>query len=295
MIIRPTHAVIGTPDLDRAAAFLSAFGFEPSARRPVAPDAAQALYGLDGATAEVALSTPGAERGGVRLVRTPHRAADRGPFAPGGHAIDLYARDIDRSAAVAAAAGGRCGPIGRYRMGPLAIDELQATGPDHLVVVTIAVDRRRPSVLDVDASRLHSELHAAVWTTVDIDAVLPFWREQVGLQVLLDVTTDEPAVSRFMELPRPDTRLRLTVLADATGGAPRVEFISFPDDPGAAQPLWPLRAGLHALGVEVDDLEAAMARLPGARWRTAVTLPGGTRAAAGEAPGGVALELRAPS
>jgi catechol 2,3-dioxygenase-like lactoylglutathione lyase family enzyme len=293
MTLSPTHAVIGTTDLTRTAAFLQVFGFEPSVRRPVAPDVAQALYGLDEATEEVVLSTPGAARGWLRLVRTPHGAADLGPFALGAHAIDLYGRDIDRSAAVAAAAGGRCGPIGRYRMGPLAIDEVQATGPDHLVIVMIAVDRRRPSVLDVEPSRLFSELHAAVWTTADIDAVLPFWREQAGLQVLHDVTTSEPAVSRFMELPRPDTRLRLTVLADAEAGAPRFEFISFPDEPGAAPPVWPLRAGLHALGIEVDDLEAAMTGLPGAQWRTGVTLPGGTRAVAGEAPGGVALELRA--
>lgn len=295
MSLRPTHAVIGTTDLERTIAFLEPFGFRLAWRATLGEGAAGVLYGLDEATEEAALVAPGSTRGWLRLVRTPHPAPATDTFSLGGHAIDLYGRDVERSRAVAEAAGASCGPIGRYRMGPLAVEELKCVGPDHLTLVVIAVDRRRPSLLDTDASRLHSEVHAAVWTVADTDEALPFWREQAGLQILFDVTVREPEVAKFMGLPRPDTRLRLAVLADADGGAPRFEMIAFPDDPGAALPQWPLRAGLHALGAESDDLAATVAALPAVRWGAVADLGAGALAVTGEAPGGVRLEVRAPS
>jgi hypothetical protein len=55
---------------------------------------------------------------------------------------------------------------------------------------------------------------------------------------------------------------------------------------------WPLRAGLHALGAEVDDVGAVAAALPSVRWGAVARLATGRRAIAGEAPGGIRLELR---
>lgn len=291
MILRPTHAVLGVTDVDRATRLLGAFGFGVSRRRHLDAEVTAALYGLDGPTEEVTL-TAGAARGWLRLVHTPHPAIEAGPFALGPHALDLYGRDIQRSVACARDAGAHCGPVGRYRLGPLAVEEIQVVGPDHLVLVIIAVDRRRPSLLDEDPARWHSEVHAAVWTVADIDAVLPFWRDEAGLQVLLDVTTSEPAISTFMELPRPDTRIRLAVMADAaTAGAPRFELIAFPDDPGDAVASWPLRAGLHALGCEVDDLDAVCGQLTRVIWGRPVRIGEEVVAVSGEAPGGVRIEV----
>jgi catechol 2,3-dioxygenase-like lactoylglutathione lyase family enzyme len=289
--MQPTHALIGSTDLERTVAFLTTFGFTAADSLPVDATAAHALYGLEGPTEEVVMSAPDTQRGWIRLVRTPLPASDHGPFDVGGHALDLYTRDVDESLRVARAAGAACGPVVRYELGPLQVGELKAVGPDHLAVVFIEISRRRPSTLDLDG-RLHSELHSAVWTVADVDAVLPFWREQAGMSTLLDMTVREPAVAAFMGLPRPDTPLRLTVLADASGGAPRFEMIHFPEHPGPAPATWPLRPGLHALGVTSAEPASVAARLSAVEWGQLVRVADGGTAVAGLAPGGVRLQVR---
>ncbi len=295
MLSSPSHVAVGCTDLDATARFLQTFGFVADGDAVLPPEVAAALYGADGPLAQRWLSVPGAARGRVRLVGVPSAGTAPGPFDRGAHAIDLYTTDIARSVDQARRAGGRAGPVGAYRAGPLQVQEVKTHGPDGLPLVFIQVDRRRPSVLDTAPERLHSEVHSIVWTVddADMEAALAFWRDTAGLSVLLDAALADPEISRFMELPRDDVTVRLALLADADVAPARLELLTFPADRGAPSPT-ALHAGSFLPGFTVDDLGAAMQRLPGATFGEVVALPGGGRGTRGVAPGGVAFELVGP-
>lgn len=291
----PRHAVVGASDLGAMIAFLERLGFERAGTGRLPADAAAALYGLDGEAAEAELRMPGAEQGGIRLVATPHAAGEHHVFARGPHAIDLYTSDMKRSLATAAEAGARCGEAASYRVGPLELIEAKAVGPDGFAVVFLQVARRRPSLLDREPGRLHSEVHSLVFTVESISEALPFWKERAGLQVFLDATIVEPAVCAFMGLPRRDVPIRLAMLADADSRPARLELLEFPKDPGPQIPSSPLHAGLHAAAFEVASVDAARERLGEAAFGPVVTvdtpLHARSRAATALAPGGVRFEL----
>jgi catechol 2,3-dioxygenase-like lactoylglutathione lyase family enzyme len=290
MLSSPQHAVLGAIDVEALVAFLRRFGFAEEERSILPAPAAAALYGLDAPARQIRLGVPGASRGWIRIVETPHAPSRRGPFDRGPHAVDLYTRDIRRSVALAAEAGASCGPIGAYSVGPLAIEEAKVTGPAGLPLVFIQVARRRPSALDRDAERLHSEVHSIVWAVDSLDASLPFWRDRAGLRPFLDATIREPAVARFMGLPRPEAPVRLAMMADAEVSPARLEILEFPEDPGAPAAGLPLREGLHAPAFRVDDLERAIGRLSDAGFGPVASLDG-ARAVSGVAPGDVRFEL----
>jgi catechol 2,3-dioxygenase-like lactoylglutathione lyase family enzyme len=288
----PSHVAVGCTDLDATTRFLQAFGFQADGDAVLPAGVAAALYGADGPLPQRWLSVPQAARGRVRLVQAASPRAGRGPFDRGAHAIDLYTTDIARSVEQARQAGGRAGPTGSYRAGPLQVHEVKTHGPDGLALVFIQVDRRRPSVLDSAPDRLHSEVHSIVWTVdgADMEAALAFWRDTAGLSVLLDATLADPQISMFMELPRDEVTVRLALLADADVAPARLELLTFPDDRGAP-PATTLHAGSFLPGFTVDDLDATMGRLRGATFGEVAALPGGGRAVRGVAPGGVAFEL----
>ena len=291
----PAHAVIGASDLAATTVFLERLGFEVTGRGRLPAAAARDLYGLDGEAAEAVLGMPGAEQGGIRVVATPHAAAEHHVFARGPHAIDLYTADRARSLALATDAGARCGAAASYKVGPLELVEAKAVGPDGLAVVFLQVARRRPSLLDREPGRLHSEVHSLVFTVDSVTKALPFWKERAGLQAFLDATIVEPAVCAFMGLPRSDVPIRLAMLADAESRPARLELLEFPQDPGPPLPTWPLRAGIHAAAFEVASLEEARASLGEAAFGSAVAVDAPlhprSRAATALGPGGVRFEL----
>jgi hypothetical protein len=277
------------------ATFLERLGFEVTAEGRLPATAARALYGLDAEAAEVELRMPGAARGWIRVVATPHPAAEHQVFARGPHAIDLYTTDMKRSLELAAAAGARCRPAATYKVGPLELTEAKTIGPDGFAVVFIQVARRRPSLLDREPDRLHSEVHSLVFTVDSVTEALPFWKERAGLSAFLDATIVEPAVCSFMGLPRNDVPLRLAMLADGESRPARLELLEFPQDAGPSLPTWPLRAGLHAAGFGVTSIEEARRALPGASFGEVAEVDtpvhSRTRAVAAVAPGGVRFEL----
>jgi len=291
----PEISIIGATNMAETLRFLKLFEFEEQGTVQVPQAAARQLYGLEEATEGVLLGSPGAPKGRLQVTATPHAGHRHGPTDQGAHAIDLYTRDIDESLRIAEAAGGQVSPISSYKVGPLTLREAKAEGPDHLELVFLQVDRRRSSRLDRMESAVHSEVHSFVSIVRSIDECLPFWRDEAGLLSFLDVTMREPSIAQFMGLPRPDSPLRLAMMADATGQPARFELIEFPEDPGEVAPSWPLLGGLFAPVFRVESLEAATALLPSARIGEAVEIvEGGTRmrAASGLAPGGVRFELR---
>ena len=294
----PSHAVVGASDPRAMAAFLGRLGFEATAEDRLPLAAARALYGLEAEAPEMELRMPGAALGWIRLVATPHPAAAHHVFARGPHAIDLYTTDMKRSLELAAAAGAHCRPAATYKVGPLELTEAKTVGPDGFAVVYIQVARRRPSLLDREPGRLHSEVHSLVFTVDSITEALPFWKERAGLSAFLDATIVEPAVCAFMGLPRNDVPLRLAMLADGESQPARLELLEFPQDAGPSLPTWPLRAGLHGAGFAVTSLEDARRSLPGAQFGEVVDLDTAVhpraRGVTAVAPGGVRFELWEP-
>lgn len=291
----PRHAVIGASDVEATVRFLVGLGFERGARASLPTSAAGALYGLERETSEVALRMPDAPAGSIRVVGTPHPAEPHHVFARGPHALDLYTTDTAKSLERAAAAGARCFEPATYRVGPLELTETKTVGPDGLAIVFIQAARRRPSLLDRHPERLHSEVHSLVFTVDSVTEAMPFWKERAGLQAFLDATIVEPAVAAFMGLPRPDTPLRLAMLADGESRPARLELLEFPQDAGPHLSTWPLRPGFHAAGFEVPSLGDAMRLLEGARFGEPVEVDTAglprARAVTAVAPGGVRFEV----
>lgn len=288
MLSSPDQTVVGATDVAATIDFLEALGFEAGAALRVEAPAAATLYGLDGATVERHLAVPGTGRGGIRVVGCDLPGGPPEPFALGPTAIDLYTRDLDRSLALAAAAGARCGPVGRYGTGGATMAEARAVGPDGLPIVFIALAERRPSVLDVDAGRLHSEVHSVVWAVPDIPVAAAPWRA-AGLETVADLALCDPAIDAFLELGAPGTTLRLVLLADAAVRPSRLELLAY-DRPGPTRPSWPLRGGLHAVAWTVADPAGTAAQLGLVGIATAEVDCG--TACTGVSPGGVRVELR---
>ncbi len=290
MLKSPSHAVAGCSDLEATERFLAHFGLEAEPATELSAAAATALYGLETSAGQRVLRTPGADQGWVRLVETPHGARHPGPYDARPIAIDFYTRDIQRSIEISRQAGAEIRDLVEYALGPIEVKEVEVVGPDHLVVVFIEVNKLRPSVLDRDPDRLHSEIHAIVHSVQNSDVALPFWTKTAGLDTLIDSKIEGPMISQLMALPRENVPVRFTLLCDAESAPARFELLEFFDDPGAEQPTLPLAAGLHAPGFTVADLDQAMATLSDADFGGVVEV-GGERAVSALAPGGVRFEL----
>lgn len=292
MLPSPRDVVIGASDLESTSAFLAMFGFDVQTSAALPADAAHALYGLEGPADEQLLVVPGAELGRVRVVATPRPARSFSPFDARPFAIDLFSTDIEASVALALKNRCHASPIADHTFGPVVIREAEITGPDGLIVTLLQPSMgRRSSILDVEPERLHSEVHAFVWSDTGLDDLLPFWEER-GLQKLTDAALDTPGLGALVGVPDDDVKMRLAVLADDEARPIRVEFVEFIGKPSTAQPSLPLAAGLHAPAFEVADFEATTTLLspadigesvavdtaihPGMRAATAVT-PGGHR------------------
>jgi hypothetical protein len=295
MLSSPTHAVIGASDPAATIRFLELFGFVVAGRATLPAAAATALYGLDGDAAEVELAVPGATLGWLRLVETPHpphpvATLDNRPFA-----IDLFSTDLERSVGLAEEAGFAAGPIARHEFGPLVIREVEIVGPDHLILTLLESPARRPTILDRDPERLHSELHALVWSVDRMDDKLGFWQRDAGLETITDAVFEGEEMGKALGLPGRSIRARLVVMCDAESNPSRLELIEFLGEPAADHPNWPLAAGLHAPAFQVDDLEDALEALSAAVWGEIVELDSPlhrrSRAVTAEAPGRLRFEL----
>ncbi len=296
----PSHAVVGSTDLDRSARFLAVFGFEITASAKLPTAEAMALYGLDQPVREARLAVPGTARGWIRLVETPHppRATTRPDHSPYDHrpvALDLYTRDIEQSIAMARATGAEIGKLVDYAVGPLALKEVETLGPDGLVTVFIEIANRRPSILDTDRARIHSEVHSIVFAVPSAERALATWRDAAGLDVLVDAPIRGPVISELMSLPRDNVPVRFVLLSDEEASPARFELIEFVEDPGQPHPTRPLAAGLHAAGFAVQDLDRSCAVLEGCHFESMVSIDSAVhpnaRAVAGTTEDGLPFEL----
>jgi catechol 2,3-dioxygenase-like lactoylglutathione lyase family enzyme len=287
----PTHAVVGSHDVEATVKFFTCLGFEPATRRPIPSEAASALYGLESATEEVELTAGGSLRGAICIVGTPRRATPCGPFDVGGYDLSLYTTDLDRSAEVAARAGAHVGPVAVLKLGPVVMRQQQAIGPEGIRIVFIQSSHRRPSILDDDPKRVHSEVHSIVWCVESIERAAPFWR-RAGLAQAFDAPIADPAVSTLLELSRPLVPIRMSLFSDDSLSPSRFELLEFPED-GLSRPREGVPPpGIWALGFGVPDVASAISALQGGSFGEAVFLEPARRAATGEAPGGVRFELR---
>jgi len=295
MLKSPSHVTIGATSVERTARFFQAFGFARESDSAIDAFPARELYGLQGATNQTRLSMPGANRGFLRVVESPLQGITGAPFDRGPRALGIYVREMGPALEIVKNTRAGIGPVASYTLGPATIKECQCVGPDGLALVLIEIDPRRPSVLDLSAQAVFSEIQSAVHVVESVDAAAGFWKD-TRLEVLLDATFVEPTVAESMHLPRADTRLRRAVFADDMQLPVRLEMIEFPDPDGrgAVQiDARPLRPGRFVFGFEVDDVAAAVKAMPGAAYSKICRI-GRDSVAGGTAPGGVGFELWSP-
>ena len=290
MLRSPTHAIVGSQKPDTTCDLLQRFGFVRKTERQLSAEAARALYALDVPVRQCEMVAPGADRGGIHVVETPHASSRFGPFDPRPVAIDLYTRDIGKSLRIAQGAGLHCGQLVDYAVGPLQLKEVEVEDDDGLRLVFLELENRRPSLLDQAPDRLHSEVHSIVFAVPSAEDAVTLWRDGAGLDVLVDAPIRGPVISQLMGLPKDEVPIRFVLFCDEEAHPARLEVIEFIEDPAPPRTSGPLRAGLHAAAFQVDDLEAAMERLGRCTFRTPAEVEG-RRGVAGEAPGGLCFEL----
>jgi catechol 2,3-dioxygenase-like lactoylglutathione lyase family enzyme len=295
MLPSPDHAVIGVSDPDQSVDFLHLLGFEEVRSGELPREAAATLYGLEEAIRETVLRVPGARRGYLRLVATPNPARLVAPLDNRAFAIDLFSTDIARSLEVVEEAGFHGSPIATHQFGPISIREVEVKGPDDIVVTLLETEARRPTILDREPDRLHSEVHAWVWSVKDIDGLLPFWLDRAAQQKLTDAVLETPGLGAVLGVPDREIKARLVVLGDADAHPIRLEMIEFLGEPAVDHPSFPLVAGLHAPAFRVGDLDSVCRSLEGALFGQIVALDtplhGRARAVSAVAPGDLRFEL----
>jgi hypothetical protein len=255
-------AVVGVADVAAATSWLAHLGFTEVADLRLTEQAAARLYPGAPSLGVRELRQPGASRGAVRLVaaaQTP--APPPHPYARGPYAFLVYTRDIERTLEIAAQDGARPSPVAAYRAGAKHMREARAVYPDGLVVVFVDVAERRPSLLDTHPDRLHSEVHSVTFVVDDVDAAAAA-AGAAGMATIVDLEIAEPSVTAFLELPRPDTRLRLAMLATPDQSPARIEVMTYPDDAGPAAPAagGPVAIGLRAAMARVADVNVVDSR-----------------------------------
>jgi hypothetical protein len=304
----PDHVLLGAVDVDAHVSFWNAMGFVETFRGIVPTPLAEA-YGLPVGAIEVGLGVSGASTGGLRIVQTPHAPEPMGPWDRGPYAVDLYTRDMDRSidAAIAAGASHRGRMV--YEFGTMRLEEGKTTGPDGVRLVFISNSTPRPSVLDTDPARLHSEVHSIVNVVESVDTFSAAWHGVAGLTVLGDATIASPGLADLMELPK-IVSARMGLYCDVEVTPIRYEALEFigldASDTGVLVPQWPLRAGQPLAVFTIDaaslDTMCLTLRTGGFTLDDAVSFDAvsfhdgssgaSTRACLGVDPSGIRFELR---
>ena len=227
-------------------------GFVEMSRTPLGKHRARS-YGVPAGGEEITMRVPGTAVGGIRIVATDQPPVTAGSWDRGPFAVDLYTRDMDRSLALAVDAGAAHKGRMVYEFGTMRLEEGKTTGPDGVRLVFISNSTRRPSILDTDPDRLHSEVHSIVNIVESVDRFSVAWHEGAGLTVLGDAVIESPGLADLMELPKV-VRARMGLYCDSDVTPIRYEALEFlglsDDDAISLAPQWPLRPG-QPLGVFV--------------------------------------------
>jgi hypothetical protein len=295
----PSTVVLGTPSLPAAVAYWGALGFEAGAVRSLPSASSAELFGVDSDLATVTVTVPGSTTGHVMLVETPTAPSVRGPWDSGPYAIDLYTTDTDRSIEVALGAGARMGGRLEYRFGDSPLEEASVFFPDGTMIVFINIAHRRPSILDREPSRLHSEVHSIVSTVRSADTANGFWSGLGQMTVMADAVLDG-GLDELMGLPHP-VSARMTILCSAATEPLRYEFLELrgllEGDVIGDVSTWPLPPGRPLACFDVSDLAAVQERLAtsGASFGSPRALGDGTSLCSGVDPNGIRFYLRSPA
>jgi len=241
------EAVVACADVEAAASFhTAAFGLD--------------IIEKDGG--EVLVGVSGVGTGRIRLVPAPPGtpAGDPRVWDLGPRLLGMYSRDLERSAALIDAAGGRSREPVTYPYGTASLSECVALGADGVWwTLPQAGETHRPSpALSGDPGRLHGELHTAVIVPDDHDEALRFFAEGGGLEVAFDGQMSGEPFERMIGMP-PGASLRLTFLVSADQAPARFEIMSFTGVEAADLTARPL--GLRRVVFATEDRDASLDRL----------------------------------
>jgi catechol 2,3-dioxygenase-like lactoylglutathione lyase family enzyme len=302
MLSSPHHVIIGTQNISAQISFWAALGYSVIAGpTDLTVEASSALFGCELPCTEVLLGVSGATSGFVRLVSVERAQPPTGPFDRRPSAIDIYTTDQPRSVALATEAGYPLDGQMDLPLGPgVTLKNREHLGPDGTRVTFVAIERRRPSILDAQPELLHSEVHSLVTIVDDIDvAAAPFLA--AGLVNHSSFGFESAALSELMHLPR-TVGVKMNLIGDAELSPLRLEFLALDRQPGEGSDVsnWPLAAGLPIPGFVVqgaNKFEAAIVTLTanGVEFGDVALTSGsavvGVRSVRGQGPGNVTFIL----
>ncbi|MEO3786021.1 hypothetical protein ABGB12_22050 [Actinocorallia sp. B10E7] len=294
----PDAVVLGTNTMDATAAFLQNLGFAEVDRTVLTADASQALYGLTGEAEQRTFAVRDASGqalpGRIRVVRTDEEPLPYDAYRTGGHAIDVYCLDQEEGSRLAKEGGADVGETTVFKTPFFTLTGTFCIIPGGGPVVLLGAERRLPSVLDNDPSRIFSQVHSLIWVVPELGPSLEFFAAAGLPEVRRNVFDADPAVAGLMALPEP-VPFSMALLADEQSTPSRLELLGFdsPDVPLTPDPGRPLRPGQLLLSFSVDSVDDTMALLArhGASFGPAATV-GAARAVTAQAPGDIWLELR---
>jgi hypothetical protein len=286
----PTHAVVGARDVERACAFLAAFGFRVVAG-VLPPSAGDSLYGLRRGLAEATLRLGDPGSAWLRVVETPEDRDDLSPIDLGPLAVTLRTRALELSLRIAGRNGARVVSLATSATNAHGeVREAQVTGLDNLRLgFSEGANGVSP---DLDGPTVHVGIAALSWAVRAIDPAEAFWTNEAGLVRALGGV--RPGFPPDVLTPR-GRQSREVRLVGSPAAHPSLVLVRPGSDAVHVCPTWPLRPGLHAAGFAVADLAVAMGCLPSVAWGpvVAVDTPAHpvARAVTGLAPDGVRMEL----
>jgi hypothetical protein len=284
--------VVGATDPGATVAFLTAFGLEEVARHDLDAAGASGLHGLETATTEIELGTPGTDAPRVWVVACGQPGDEPSGFQRRPRAFDVYTSSMDDAIDHLRFVGLAPGPVGTLAVGPVTMRQCLVTGPDGTSVVLVESSHRRSSLLDApDAPgggpRLFSEGHSVVWSVDSMDREAQLL-SAAGLTKGADLAFSEAEVSTYLGLPRSPVPIRMTMLSGASVEPLRLELLEFPQDAGPTERPEFLRGGLWALRHRVPQPAAAARALEELGFlRTGSS----ERAEAVRTPGGIRFQL----
>lgn len=298
LLSSPDAVVLGTNTLDATSAFLETIGFAETDRTVLTAEAAQALYGLgreaEQRTFAVRNAAGEALPGRIRVVHTDEEPLEYDAYRTGGHAIDVYCLDQEEGSRLAKGSGAEVGETTVFKTPFFTLSGTFCIIPGGGPVVLLGSERRLPSVLDEDPSRIFSQVHSLIWIVPELGPSLEFFAAAGLPEVRRNVFEADPAVAALMALPEP-APFSMALLADEGSTPSRLELLAFdsPDVRLTPEPGRPLRPGQLILSFSVDSVDDVRAVLAehGASFGTTASV-GGARAVTAQAPGEIWFELR---
>ena len=259
------YVVVSVADMDQALGlWVNRFGMRIVRRREGHDPGLAALWGMapDAIIDQVLLLTPGANQGGIHLVRfkLPGKAVRDGaaPTDLVPKSVDIFVREIHKRYDELTAAGYKFrSPVGTMQAGDQKFFEAHLSAQDGLNLVLVELDGK-PELTSPEGYGVAPQI---VLTTSDNVRESAFFQSLMGLSQVSQSRLDGPDVEKTIGLPK-GAGLDIRILGDPANQYGRLEIVQY--EGVQSRNLYPLAKpparGMLSVTYLVSDLGAILAR-----------------------------------